>query len=102
MSRYIVESNGLHGMDLVELIELGLAAKMNITREKVQGLMWSDCYIIANEFKGITIKYYEEDKVYVAEDSSILYYGSGLTEHDALQDFINERRRIIKDDNVSS
>ncbi|AOZ63737.1 hypothetical protein SEA_WEASELS2_157 [Rhodococcus phage Weasels2] len=102
VTRYIVESNGLYGDDLVELIELGLASKMNISRETVQGLMWSCCYISAGEFEGITIKYYEKDKVYVADDGCMLYYGSGLTEQDALQDFINERRQRTKDDNVSS
>lgn len=90
MTRYIIDSNALYKPDLVELLELGLASKMNISRETVQGLMWSCCYISGDEFEGITIKYYEKDNVYVA-DGGHIYYGSGKTELEALQNYLKEK-----------
>ena len=95
MSRYIVQSNGLYKQDLVELIELGLASKMNITREKVQGLMWSDCYIMAGEFNGISIMYDEKEKEFVAGDGG-LYVGCGDTELEALQNYLEDKERFLK------
>lgn len=90
MSRYIVESNALYGMDLEELITLGLAAKKNMTKEEIYWAMYSDCYLTADEFKGVVIKYYEKDDAYGAKGDEI-GFGSGKTELEALQNYLKDK-----------
>ena len=90
MARYIVESNALYGMDLEELITLGLAAKKNMTPEEIYWAMYSDCYLMVSEFKGVIIKYYEKDEAYVAT-SDLIYHGSGKTELEALQNYLKDK-----------
>lgn len=90
MTRYIVNSNALHGMDLGELIRLGLASKKNMKPEDLYWAMYSDCYLMVSEFKGVVIEYYEKDEVYVAT-GDFIYHGSGNTELEALQNYLKDK-----------